>query len=168
MQQTRDARYLFTVALRADFMGDDSWTELTRYDLKNRTSLAITTHGNRVSDFALDPAETLLLTGGLNGICIGPITGEEPHMLFGPAGEYDCDVALSPDGNWIATGDFRSPIVRLERMPQGQPFQTLPRAEFLERVRSLTCFRVVNDPKAATGYAVVRAPFTGWEKVPTW
>ena len=171
VRESRDGRYLLA-AYGADTTVpsvDVARTELILLDLKSRASRPITTHGSRVSDAAFDPAESLLVTVDIDGMTrVGPITGGEPHLLFRQMGEYGSDVAVSPDGRWIATGDFRTPTVRLQRMPTGRPFHTLPRDEFLERVRSLACYRVIADPNAATGYAVARAPFTAWEKVPTW
>ena len=85
----------------------ETWTsELTCYDLVTHTSRVITTHGNRVLDFALDPAATFLVTTGPEGPTrVGPITGEEPHLLPAPISGWA--VAISPDGKWIAAGDWQ-------------------------------------------------------------
>ena len=62
----------------------------------------------------------------------------------------------------------KGPNVYLWRVPQGRPFHTLPREEFLERARALTYLRVVPDGSASVGYRLDPVPFTGWETAPTW
>jgi hypothetical protein len=53
-------------------------------------------------------------------------------------------------------------------MPEGTPFHTLPYDELLERLRTLTNVRVVEDESSSTGYTIEIGPFPGWEKVPEW
>jgi hypothetical protein len=49
-------------------------------------------------------------------------------------------------------------------MPVGQPFHTLPRAELLDRLRSLTSYRVVEVAGATSRYHVDFEPITGWKR----
>ena len=50
----------------------------------------------------------------------------------------------------------------------GEPFHTLPREEFLDRLRVLTNLRAVKDEESHTGYKIDYAEFTGWKDLPTW
>jgi hypothetical protein len=142
--------------------------ELILIDLKNRTSRFITSHGYN-SSFALDSAETLLATTGEDGIVrVGPVTGEEPHMLL-PPGEPS-GPAISPDGRWIACAEsfksVESARYYLWHTPKGRPLHTLPHKEFMNYLRAQTNLRVIPDKLSNTGYKVDTAPFPGWEKVP--
>ncbi len=165
---TKDARFLFINFWSEAQVSERGTSELTRYDLKTRTSRSIKSHGDRVLGVTLDPTETLLVTGSMDGaVRVGPITGGEPHLLLGPkeAGV----LAVHPDGRWIASGDEAfEPTVHLWRIPEGVPFQTLPHDEFMNRLRALTNVRAVPDKESSTGYRLDLAPFPGWEKVPTW
>ncbi len=59
-------------------------TTLTLYDLETGTSSEISSHGNRVYVVAIDPTGTLLVTGDRDGVVrVGPVSGKEPHLLFG-------------------------------------------------------------------------------------
>ncbi len=107
------------------------------------------------------------MSGDRNGIVrLGPVTGEEPHLLFGHKG-FVGGGAVHPDGAWIASAGIDG-TVRLWPMPRGQPFHTLPHDEFIERLRSLTNYRVVADPETATGYRIEYGPFSGWAETPAW
>jgi WD40 repeat protein len=116
---------------------------------------------------ALDPTGTIAVTGSEEGVLrVAQVTGGEPHLLMGhEASVYE--VAVSPDGRWIASASADATI-RLWPMPEGRPFQTLPYDELLAKLRSLTNLRVVEDPASATGWKVEIGPFAGWEEVPTW
>jgi WD40 repeat protein len=170
---SRDGRFLF-VGSRTEASAkipigsfEAITTDLIEYDLKNHTSRSITTHGNRVCIVTLDPSETRLVTRDWDGVTrVGPITGEEPHLLVGA--NMAIWGAVSPDGRWVASGDADNPSVQLWRMPEGHPLQTLPHDEFLNRLRALTFFRAVPATTSPTGYRLDRAPFPGWETVPTW
>jgi WD40 repeat protein len=136
-------------------------------DVESGDFREILSHGLKVWAAALDPTGTIVVTGDADGVVrVGPITGEAPHLLYGHALEVS-SVAVSPDGKWIASGS-QDGTIRLWPMPEGPPFQTLPREELLERLRALTNLRVVPDETTSTGYRVEIGPFPGWKSVPTW
>jgi WD40 repeat protein len=142
---------------------------LTLYDLEDGSSQAITSHGQWLSSLTLDPTGKLIVTGGMDGIVrVGPMTGEEPHLLLGHEGLINW-LAVSPDGLWVASASFDGTI-RLWPMPDMDqpPFHTLPYEELLAKLRALTNLRVVEDEDSATGYKLEVGPFPGWEEVPTW
>jgi len=115
---------------------------------------------------ALDPTGTIAVTGDLDGVVrVGPITGEEPHLLFGHEHQIS-SVAVSPDGRWIASAS-QDGTIRLWPMPDGTPFHVLPYEEILERLRGFTNLRVVADEGSDTGYRVEIGPFPGWKVLPT-
>ena len=59
------------------------------YDLRERRSWPLTTHGNQVTLMAWDPSGTRVVTGSRDGIVrVGPVTGEEPHLLIGHTGTH--------------------------------------------------------------------------------
>ena len=142
---------------------------LTFLDLEAGISREITSHGNRMFAAALDPSGELVATGDFDGIVrVGPVTGEEPHLLFGHRpGLQVSSVAISPDGRHVASAS-QDGTIRIWPMPEGQPFHTLPHEELLERLRALTNLRVVADADAETGYELSVGPFPGWRTAPTW
>jgi len=111
----------------------------------------------------------VLVTGSLDGtIRVGRPTGGPPRILAGHAGNVD-RLAVSPDLRWIAsTGEDNT--LRLWPMPDldRPPLHTLPHAELLARLRSLTNLRAVRDPAAANGWAIDLGPFPGWKDAPSW
>ncbi len=98
---------------------------------------------------------------------MGRADGSEPHLLLGHGGSVQA-VALSPDGQWVASASGSE--IRLWPMPDlsKSPFHTLPHDELMAKLRSLTNLRVVEDTTAATGYKLDVGPFPGWKDVPTW
>ena len=138
------------------------------YDLQEKTSRDLATHGAEVVFADWDPSGQRVVTGGRDGIVrVGPMTGEEPHLLMGHEGTIR-HVTVDPAGRWVGSaGDDGT--VRLWPMPEGPPIHTLPHEELLERLRSLTNYRVVADPTSPSGYALKAEPFAGWsQKPPTW
>jgi WD40 repeat protein len=120
-----------------------------------------------VSFLALDPLGRNLVTTGFDGVIrVGPVTGEEPHLLYGHTKGVD-HLAVSPDGRWILSTS-RDGTIRLWPMPEGRPLHTLPYNELLAKLRTLTNLRAVADAKSATGYKVEVGPFPGWAHVPEW
>ena len=60
--------------------------------------------------------------------------------------------------------------LRLWPMPDldKPPLHTLPQAELVTKLRSLTNLRAVRDAKSATGWTIEIGPFPGWKDVPAW
>ena len=48
------------------------------------------------------------------------------------------------------------------------PLHTLPYAELVAKLDSLTNLQVVQDPTSSTGWKLEIGPFPGWKDVPTW
>jgi WD40 repeat protein len=144
-------------------------SSLSAFDLASRTTREITSHGNRIVSFALDASGTILVTGDRDGVVrVGPLTGEEPHVLFGHTGRVT-SVAVSPDGRRVASGSDDGTI-RLWPMPDlsKPPLHTLPHHELLAKLKSLTNLRAVRDPASDTGWKIDVGPFPGWKDVPHW
>ena len=142
---------------------------LTAFDLSTRATREIPSHGNRIGSFALDAGGTTLVTGSMDGVVrVGPLSGEEPHLLYGHTGPVS-SVAVSPEGRWIASGS-EDGTIRLWPMPDlsKPPLHTLPHGELLAKLKSLTNLRAVRDPTSGTGWKIEVGPFPGWKDVPTW
>jgi WD40 repeat protein len=155
---------------RALVMYKDTSTRVSAFgslDVETGTFHEITSHGKGVWAAAFDPTGTIVVTGDADGVVrVGPVTGEEPHLLYGHELEVS-SIAVSPDGKWIASGS-QDGTIRLWPMPEGPPFHTLPYEEVLERIRALTNLRVVPDESSGTGYRVEIGPFPGWKTAPQW
>ncbi len=121
---------------------------------------------------AMDATGSILISGPSDGeIRVGPIFGEEPHLLLGHGRAYT-DSKVSPDGLWIASIGHKNKEVRLWPMPDlsKPPLHTLPYGEFMAKLRALTNLRAVPDEESHTGYAIEPdfTAYRGWETVPTW
>jgi WD40 repeat protein len=143
--------------------------ELIWSEFETGATRHITTHGAPYAG-AIDPSNRWLASAGLpDGIVrIGPITGVEPHLLYGHRGNVWA-VAFSPDGRWLASaGDDRT--VRLWPVPDHEklPLHTLPHDELMAKLKTLTNLRVVRDDESSTGWTLDYAPFPGWETPPEW
>jgi WD40 repeat protein len=129
----------------------------------------MSSHGNNVFIPAFDPSGKLALSTTRDGLVqVGPVTGEDPHILFAHEGLVR-STKVSSDGQWIASaGEDR--IIRLWPMPDMDepPFHTLPYEEILDRLRAVTNVRVVEDEASSTGYRRYTASFPGWKTVPEW
>jgi WD40 repeat protein len=137
--------------------------------LDTGTTRIISSHGSGVWPVAVDPGGTVIVTGSDDGtVRVGPITGEEPHLLLGHEGRVR-SVAISADGRRIAS-IAEDHTIRVWAMPDVSepPLHTVPHDELLAKLRSLTNVRVVEDEESATGWTVDFEPFPGWEVLPEW
>jgi YD repeat-containing protein len=136
------------------------------YNLEGKETRSLDTHGNQVTCLAWDPAGRFVVTGSRDGIVrVGPASGEEPHLLLGHEGTVR-DVEVDPERQWIASTGEDGTVRLWPLPPEGPPLHTLPHAELLERLRSLTNYRVVKDPATAGGYRLDFEPFAGWNRPP--
>jgi WD40 repeat protein len=138
------------------------------YDLQERRSWPLASHGDQVTLMAWDPSGQRVVTGSRDGIVrVGPVTGEEPHLLIGHEGPI-WGVRVDPTGRLVASTGVDG-TVRIWPMPGGQPLHTWSHDAFLDKLRSLTNVRIVPDASASTGYRTTFLPFQGWDREPpTW
>jgi WD40 repeat protein len=145
--------------------GEDA-TRLIRLDLENGESTRFDEHG-AARTLALDPTASVVATGGVDGVVrVGPVSGGEPHLLFGHKGLIRT-LAFSPDGRWLASGgDDR--FIRLWKVPDvtKTPPHKRSYAAFLAMLKTWTNVRVVPDEASPTGWKLEVGPFPGWEKLP--
>ena len=78
-------------------------------------------------------------------------------------------MAISPDLKWVASAGEDNTL-RLWPMPDldRPPLHSLPRAELIAKLKSLTNFRAVRDPASPEGWKIALDRFPGWKDVPTW
>jgi WD40 repeat protein len=156
-----DGRFLLRSTQRSE--------PLVRFDIENGISEALSSHGVNVVRPALDPSGKLVLSTNVDGMVrVGPVTGEEPHILFAHEGIV-WSATVSPNGQWIASSGADEKI-RLWPMPDTHetPLHALPYEELLDRIRTVTNVRVVEDETSSTGYRLDFGPFPGWEEIPEW
>ena len=138
------------------------------FDLEQGTEQEIPSHGNRVWSVALDRSGRTIVTGDREGtVRVSSMDGGEPHLLLGHSDPVE-DVAVSPDGRWIASAAGAE--IRLWPMPdlEAPPLHTLTRDELLSKLSELTNLEVVEDEDAPTGFRLVTGPFLGWAEMPKW
>jgi WD40 repeat protein len=142
---------------------------LVQHDLATHAARALPEFGTCVNIFDLDPSGDVAVTGDFDGVVrVGRLSRGEPHLLIGHKGVVN-QVAISPDLRWIASSGEDNTL-RLWPMPDldEPPLHTLPHDELIAKLKSLTNFRAVRDPKSTTGWTVEIDPFPGWKEVPTW
>jgi serine/threonine protein kinase/WD40 repeat protein len=135
-------------------------------DLDTLESRELTSHG-RCTWFSLQAdGEIVLSIDPQGGILVGPVTGEDPHLLLGREEGF---FNMSSDGHWIAARGADNTIM-LWTTPDltKPPFHTLPREELIARLKTLTNLRVVEAPDEPSGWKLTVGPFPGWQTVPTW
>jgi WD40 repeat protein len=152
------------IALRSD----GEITQPIVVDLVTGARRRIASHGTAVYTVAMDRTGGRIVTGDRSGVVrVGLATGEEPHLMLGHSGSVT-DVALSPDGKWLASASgsemFLWPVPDLSR----PPLHALPHDELLAKLGSLTNLRAVRDAASDTGWTIEVGPFPGWRNVPTW
>jgi WD40 repeat protein len=164
---SRDGRLMLVSATRQP-RASDPREDLLLLDLAAGTTKRITSHGTELLGGVLSPSARAIVTGGHDGILrVGPVTGGEPHLLFGHKGPIRT-VVISPDERWIASSSSES--ISIWPMPDvtQPPLHTLPHEELLAKLDALTNLRVVRDPSSPTGWREEIGPFPGWKDVPTW
>jgi len=135
------------------------------YDVETRRTTPLASHGNLVTSLAWDSSGEQVVTGSQDGtVRIGARDGSQPHLLFGHDAHV-WDVVVDPRGRWLASASDDG-TTRLWPMPEGQPFHTLTHAALLDRLRSLTTYRIVRDAESSSGYRVDFEPFKGWTREP--
>jgi len=125
--------------------------------------------GEGSHSFVIDSSGTVLATCDDDGIIqVGRVSEEGPHLLLGHEGAVT-DLAISPDGRWVASRG-QDHTLRLWPVPDlDQPaLHTLPHDELIAKLKSLTNLRAVRDPESSTGWSIELGPFPGWDDVPTW
>jgi WD40 repeat protein len=135
------------------------------YDFATAGTTPLTSHGSQVTTVAWHPSGEQVVTGSQDGVVrLGAADGSEPHLLLGHERQV-WEVVVDPQGRWVASGGDDG-TTRLWPMPDGRPFHTLPHAALLDRIRSLTTYRVIRDTGSSSGYRVDFEPFTGWNREP--
>jgi WD40 repeat protein len=171
MGSSRDGRWLLATAFAHSGTGTKIYP-VVLFDLAKSTQKTITSHGSRVVAVALDSAGEIIVTGDEQGVVrVGPAKGGEPHLLLGHSGAVNRrgnPLAVSPDGQWIASGAGSE--IRLWPMPDlsKPPLHTLPLDQLLAKLHALTNLQVIEDETSPTGYRLEIGPFPGWETAPEW
>jgi WD40 repeat protein len=138
-------------------------------DIESHEARVLESHDDTAGWASFDSTGGIILSANRQTeIRVGRVTDEEPHLLLGH--EHTATWAgVSPDGKWIASSGNDSTI-RLWPMPElsEPPLHTIPQAELVAKLETLTNLRVVRDLESPSGWEIEIGPFPGWETVPTW
>ena len=158
---SRDGRHLLATEFPfASGAGRDH--AVVHFDLQGGSRNVITSFGNRVTAVATDLSGNVFVTGDVEGaVRVGTADGGEPHLLLGHRDEVTA-VAVSPDGEWIASA--AGPEIRLWPMPDltEKPLHLTPIGHLLAQLRDLTNVEAVDAP-ASSRYRLELGPFSGWK-----
>jgi WD40 repeat protein len=161
---SEDGRRLLVLEMGEGGMSQEAAGSPVFFDLNAGTTARLDTHGERPWNIALSQNGAVAVTAGVDGfVRVGPTTGEDPHLLVGGRSTV-VNPAFDPLGRWIVSGNGLLPMPDLSK----PPLHTLPRAELIAKLETLTNIRVVRDPESATGWTLTHEPFQGWETVPSW
>jgi WD40 repeat protein len=164
----------FSIAITPDkrFLFAGEWqdpqkkakSELVRIDLKKNLRTVVKYFGGTA---IVDPTGQMLASINANGVQVGRLTGQEPHLVFSRKGWID-SIAFSPDSRWIAVAgrDMKISLVQVPDLSKPAP-HTLPHDQFLAKLKSFTNLHVVQDSSSSTGWKLEVGPFPGWEKIPS-
>jgi len=144
--------------------------EPIRFRLDGTAPEPLRGRGSTFSPAAFDPTGRLLATGGADGVIrVGPVDGEEPHVLTGGPTRHPQGIVFSPDGRLLASSSGDGTI-RVWKVPDMSkpPLHTLPLDTLLAKLRTHTNLRAVPDPLSASGYRLEIGPFPGWATPPEW
>lgn len=108
----------------------------------------------------------ILFLGRVRGRDRGEPVLEEPHLVCKIRG-FNGAVDIAPNGTQAAIG-CNDGSVYVVPIHQGVPLQTLPRREFLARLRATTNVYAVRDANADEGYRLEATTFPGWKTLPEW
>ena len=153
--------------LRPDDALAQEASRVVRFNLTDGATVALERYGADVSQIALDPSGTVMATASVDGtIRVGPVSGEEPHLLLGQEGGI-YSLAFSPDGRWLAAGGEAS-VVHLWPVPDRSrpPLHRQPHDALLALLRSHTNLRAVASPDSPGGYLLRPDAFPGWATLP--
>jgi hypothetical protein len=116
---------------------------------------------------AAGPTPAMATQEPLEGLILFDLKRRTSHRITSHGARLTA-IALSPDERWIATAS--EDALSLWPMPDvtRPPLHTLPRAELLAKLDTLTNIRVVRDLRSATGWTLDVGPSPGWKDVPTW
>jgi WD40 repeat protein len=168
MDLTADERNLLVVATTQNRREG----ETTLINMKTNVARRLISHSHAASG-ALDPSGKFVVTWSANEPVgrISSLAGEDAHLLISGNGNGEggrSEVAVSPDGKWIASSDGTG--TRLWPTPDlsQRPFQTLPFDALMAKLRQQTNMRVVADKSQRSGYRIDIGELPSWKTAPTW